>query len=62
MYSFSEGLNISKNTLKALAKLESEANVTLIEDKAAPDGGAGFTTEVQAGTSVRVTANITIKK
>ena len=50
MYSFSEGLNISKNTLKALAKLESEANVTLIEDKAAPDGGAGFTTEVQAGT------------
>jgi hypothetical protein len=55
-------LNISKNTLKALAKLEFEADVTLIEDRAAPDGGAGFTIEVHAGTSARVVANVTIKK
>ena len=62
MYSFIEGLNISKNTLKALTKLELEANVTLIEDKAAPEGGAGFITEVQAGTNVNVAINKTARK
>ena len=62
MYSFVEGLNISKNTLNALAKLELEADVTLIEDKAAPDGGGGFTTEVQAGTKVKVAINKLARK
>ena len=62
MYSFTEGLNISKNTLKALAKLELEARVTLIEDKVTPDVATVFDVEEQAGTSVRVAVNITIKK
>ena len=62
MYSFTEGLNISKNTLKALAKLELEARVTLIEDKDTPEVASGYGTEVHAGTNVRVADNITIKK
>ena len=62
MYSFTEGLNISKNTLKALAKLELEARVTLIEDKVTPDVATVFDVEEQAGTRVNVAINKKVRK
>jgi len=55
-------LNISKNTLKAFAKLEFEAIETLIEDNVTPDAASGLGTEVQAGTSINVTINTAVSK